>query len=170
MKVTPWDVSGEIDYNKLVKDFGATLIDEKIKKRLKTPLLKRGNYFSHRDFDKWLEAYDKKKIISVVTGRGPSEKMHLGHLVPFLAAKSLQEKYNCKVYIPISEDEKYFIKPNLTIEEVEKFADDNIIDILALGFKPGKTFIVKDFSYSPLYKYSAKLAKLITYSEVKSIF
>ncbi|MBS3159343.1 tryptophan--tRNA ligase [Candidatus Woesearchaeota archaeon] len=170
MKVTPWDVSGEIDYNKLVKDFGATLIDEKIKKRLKTPLLKRGNYFSHRDFDKWLEAYDKKKIISVITGRGPSEKMHLGHLIPFLAAKSLQEEFNCKVFIPISDDEKFFVKEDLNFNKVLEYSKENILDIIALGFKVNETFIFEDFIYTDIYKYAAQIAKRITYSTAKATF
>jgi len=34
MKVTPWEVSGEIDYERLIKEFGTTLISEKIKQRL----------------------------------------------------------------------------------------------------------------------------------------
>ena len=92
-KITPWEVSGEVNYDKLVKEFGTSLINDKIRKRFSSvhPLLRRGIYFSHRDFDKWLEAYDKGKKVSVITGRGPSEKMHLGHLVPFLVAKSLQD-------------------------------------------------------------------------------
>ena len=66
-KVTPWEVSGKVDYDKLIKEFGVTPISDKIKKRLDSchPLLRRGVYFSHRDFDKWLEAYDAKKRVSV---------------------------------------------------------------------------------------------------------
>ena len=95
-KITPWEVSGNVDYGKLVKDFGVTPISESIRKSLEKchPLLRREIYFSHRDFDRWLDAYKKGKRVSVITGRGPSEKMHIGHLVPFLVAKSLQEKFN----------------------------------------------------------------------------
>ena len=32
-KVTPWEVSGNVDYDKLVKQFGTSLISDKIKKR-----------------------------------------------------------------------------------------------------------------------------------------
>ena len=39
-----------------------------------------------------------------------------------------------------------------------------------MGFKEGKTHIIKDFSYPPLYKYSAKIAKLISYSTAKAVF
>ena len=105
--VTPWEVQGQVDYDKLVKEFGTSLINDKIKKKLDKchPLLRRGVYFSHRDFDKWLASHEEGKRVSVITGRGPSAKMHLGHLVPFLVAKSLQDEFDCEVFIPISVDE-----------------------------------------------------------------
>jgi tryptophanyl-tRNA synthetase len=171
-KVTPYEVSGEVDYDKLVKDFGTTLISDKLKKKFEKlhPLLRRGAYFSHRDFDKWLENFEKGKKVSVITGRGPSEKMHIGHLVPFLVAKSLQEEFDCEVFIPISDDEKFFVKENLTYEKALEYSMDNIIDLIALGFKPGKTFIFQDFVFTDIYKYAAKVAKRMTYSTAKAAF
>jgi tryptophanyl-tRNA synthetase len=172
MSVTPWEVSGEVDYGKLVKEFGTSLINEKMKAKLKNshPLLKRGIYFSHRDFDKWLANYEQGKKVSVITGRGPSEKMHLGHLVPFLVAKSLQDEFDCEVFIPISDDEKFFVKPNLSYEQALKFSEDNILDLIALGFKPGKTFIFQDFKYTEIYRYAARVAKRMSYSTAKAAF
>lgn len=171
-KVTPWEVSGEVDYEKLVKQFGTSLINDKISKRVEKchPLLKRGIYFSHRDFDKWLEAHEKGKKVSVITGRGPSEKMHLGHLVPFLVAKSLQDTFDCEVFIPISDDEKFYVKENLTFEQALEYSRDNILDLIALGFKPGKTFIFEDFVFTDIYKYAARVAKRMTYSTAKAAF
>lgn len=169
--ITPWEVSGDVDYDKILKDFGAdkiTLSNAKLKKA--HPLLRRGLYFSHRDFDSWVKAAESGKKVSILTGRGPSEKMHLGHLIPFMAAKSLQDIYNCHVYIPISDDEKFFVKQKLTFEDAGKFADDNILDIISLGFKPGKTFIFRDFSYPKIYPLSARIAKLISYSTAKAVF
>ena len=171
-KVTPWEVEGEVNYEKLVKEFGTSIISEKIKKKLDKchPLIRRGIYFSHRDFDKWLEAHEKGKRVSIITGRGPSEKMHLGHLVPFLLVKSLQEQFNCEVFIPISDDEKFYIKENLSFEKALEYSKDNIIDLIALGFKQGKTFIFEDFVYTDIYKYAAQIAKKITYSTAKAAF
>jgi len=171
-RVTPWEVSGDVNYDKLVKRFGTTLISEKIRKRLDKchPLIRRGLYFSHRDFDKWLEAKEKGKKVSVITGRGPSEKMHLGHLVPFLVAKSLQDEFGCEVFIPISDDEKFFVKEKLSFKDVLEFGEDNILDLIALGFNPKKTFIFQDFVYTDIYKYAAQIAKKITYSTAKASF
>jgi tryptophanyl-tRNA synthetase len=172
MKVTPWEVKGDVDYEKLIRDFGTTKISPEIVKKLEKchPLLRRGIYFSHRDFDKWLSDFDKGKKISVLTGRGPSDGMHLGHLVPFLVAKSLQEIFNCEVFIPISDDEKFYVKEKLTFEKVLETSKENILDIIALGFKPGKTFIFQDFVYTDIYKYAAQVAKKINYSTAKAAF
>lgn len=168
--VNPWSVEGSVDYNKLTKEFGTELIPPSLLKNLTAPVFSRGLYYSHRDFNLWLADAEKKKKVSILTGRGPSEKMHLGHIIPFIAAKALQDKYNCNVYIPISEDEKFFVKKNLTIEDAKKFASDNILDIIAVGFKPGKTFFIRDFSYPKLYEHTSKIAKLINYSEAKAVF
>jgi tryptophanyl-tRNA synthetase len=171
-KVTPWSVEGDVDYEKLIKEFGTSFIPEKVKKRLDKchPLLRRGVYFSHRDFDKWLEAFEKGKKVSVITGRGPSEKMHIGHLVPFFVAKSLQDEFDCEVFIPISDDEKFYVKPNLTYKKALEYSMDNILDLIALGFKPGKTFIFEDFVYTDIYKFAAQVAKRMTYSTAKAAF
>ena len=171
-KVTPWEVSGEVNYEKLIKQFGTTLISDKIQKKLDKchPLLRRGIYFSHRDFDKWIEAHEKGKRVSVITGRGPSEKMHLGHLIPFLVARSLQEEFNCEVFIPISDDEKFYVKEGLSFEQSIEYSRDNILDLIALGFKPGKTFIFEDFVYTNIYRYAAQVAKRMTYSTAKAAF
>jgi tryptophanyl-tRNA synthetase len=69
--------------------------------------------------------------------------MHIGHLVPFMVAKSLQDKFGCDVYIPISDDEKFFVKENLKIDDALKYSYDNILDLIALGFDPKKTFILR---------------------------
>ena len=55
--VTPWQVDGVVDYNKIVQDFGTRLITPEIIEKLQKfsgnvhPLLSRGFFFSHRDLD-----------------------------------------------------------------------------------------------------------------------
>jgi tryptophanyl-tRNA synthetase len=170
--MNPWEVSGKIDYDKLVKEFGTAKISEKIYEKLGNahPLIRRRIYFSHRDFDKWLKDYENGKKVYVLTGRGPSEKMHLGHLVPFLVAKSLQDIFNCDVFIPISDDEKFYVKKDLSFEKSLEYAKDNILDLIALGFDPNKTFIFQDFVYTDIYRYAAQCAKKINYSTAKAVF
>ena len=173
VSVTPWEVKGDINYVKLIEEFGTQRLNDTLFSRLKKPMpppLRRGMCFSHRDLDKWLDAYDNGEKVSVVSGRGPSEKMHIGHLTLYAIPKYFQEAYGCTVYIPVSDDEKFYVKENLKIKDVEKFAKDNILDILAMGFDPKKTVVYEDFEYTKIYKYAAQVAKKITYSTAKAVF
>ena len=46
------------------------------------------------------------------------------------------------MYFQLTDDEKFYSKPNLTLEETRKFAYENALDFIALGFKPEKTKII----------------------------
>jgi tryptophanyl-tRNA synthetase len=167
------EVKGDIDYTKLIEEFGTQYLDNNLFRRLKEPMpppIRRGMCFSHRDLNKWLDAYEKGEKVSVVSGRGPSERMHIGHLTLYAIPKYFQDVYGCTVYIPISDDEKFYVKDNLKIKDVERFANDNVLDILAMGFVPNKTIVHKDFEHTKIYKYTAQVAKKITYSTAKSAF
>jgi len=174
MRVTPWEVKGMIEYDKLVKKFGTTYIKDEDIKKLESLIkdrahfmIRRKHFFSHRDLDKALE----KKDFFLYTGRGPSGKMHIGHLVPFIITKWFQDKFNANVYIEITDDEKFLFKKDMDMEDIEKQADNDIIDIAALGFNPNKTFIFKDTEYiGKSYKALLKIAKKITFSTAKAVF
>ena len=40
-----------------------------------------------REFDKILDRYEQKKPFFLYTGRGPSNDMHVGHMIPFMFTK-----------------------------------------------------------------------------------
>ncbi|PIW34618.1 MAG: tryptophan--tRNA ligase, partial [Nitrosopumilales archaeon CG15_BIG_FIL_POST_REV_8_21_14_020_33_23] len=96
--VTPWHVEGDIDYDKLIKKFGTEKISPDILKRIKKItgedhfMLRRGIFFSHRELNRILEDYDNGKKFFLYTGRGPSGHTHIGHLVPWVFSKWLQDK------------------------------------------------------------------------------
>ena len=97
--VTPWEVEGAdetgIDYDKLIKRFGSSKIDDELIQRLERisgkpvhHLIRRGIFFSHRDLNLLLTLREQGKRFFLYTGRGPSsESMHLGHLIPFIVTK-----------------------------------------------------------------------------------
>ncbi len=177
MKVTPWDVEGNIDYKKLIREFGTSELDEKLREKIKKNagelhvLIRRGFFFSHRDLDKVLEDYEKGKGFFLYTGRGPTGDMHLGHILSFELVRWFQEKFKVNVYIAISDDEKFLQKKGLSMEEVEKYAERNIEDIAAMGFDENKTFIFKDSEYiKNVYRLMLKAAKKVTFSTVRAVF
>lgn len=50
---------------------------------------------------------------------GPSsEAMHLGHLLPFIFTKYLQDAFKVPVVIQITDDEKFFFKGEYSLEVI----------------------------------------------------
>lgn len=175
-EVTPWDVKGEVDYDKLTKDFGLRLIDRKLLDRIKKHskdihfLLKRNIFFAHRDLDWILDKYEQGEKFFLYTGRGPSGKTHIGHLIPWILTKWLQDKFDCELYFQITDDEKFLIKEQ-SFEEIEKNVNDNLLDIAAIGFDPEKTYIIRNTKdIKLLYKIAIKISRNITYSTASAIF
>lgn len=187
-RVTPWDVEGAtvdgvqvaIDYDKLIQEFGTRHIDAALLERFEKvtgwrphPLLRRGTFFSHRDLDFILTRYEQKKPFYLYTGRGPSsDSMHLGHLVPFLFTKWLQDVFDVPLVVQLTDDEKFLFKPALKLEQVHKFAFDNARDIIACGFNLEKTFIFSDLDYvgGAFYHNIVRIARTITTSQSKGTF
>lgn len=175
--VTPWDVSGKIDYDKLIKEFGTKKIDEKLRARLEKNanglhhMLRRDYFFSHRDLDLALEDHEKKKGFFLYTGRAPSGPMHIGHMIPMVFTKWMQDRFGTNLYIEISDDEKFVVKKELDWKTIDRFAYENILDIIAVGFDPKKTFIFKNSEYiRNVYPMVLGVAKKTTFSTAKAVF
>jgi len=175
--VTPWHVEGDIDYDKLIKRFGTEKISSELRDRIKKVtgedhfMLRRGIFFSHREMNRILDDYEKGNKFFLYTGRGPSGHTHIGHLVPWVFARWLQEKFDVNMYFQLTDDEKFYTKPNLTLEETGKFSYENALDFIALGFKPEKTkIIINTRNIQTLYPIAAKVAKKINFSNTKATF
>ncbi|MFC6987640.1 tryptophan--tRNA ligase [Haloplanus sp. GCM10025708] len=171
--VTPYSVDGEVDYEKLLEQFGADqLSDDQITAFPDPvhPLVHRNVFYAERDIDRFLSAVNAGKPHSIVTGRGPSGPMHIGHVVPFYFAKHLQEQTNALVYIPISDDEKYFLK-NMSLEAIGRHTRENILELLAIGFDPDRTRIIVDTADGDVvYPLAAAFAKAVTQSTVEATY
>ena len=175
--VTPWHVEGDIDYDKLIKQFGTQKISNDILTKLQKItgedhfMLRRGVFFSHRDLNLILNNYEKGDEFFLYTGRGPSGHTHIGHLVPWVFAKWLQDKFNVNMYFQLTDDEKFFSKQNLSLEQTSNFALENALDFIALGFNPEKTKIIIDTkNIKTLYPIAAEVAKKINFSNTKAVF
>lgn len=175
--VTPWEVKGNVDYDKLIKEFGTEKIDEKLLKRIQKHtgelhhFLRRKIFFSHRDMNWLLDEYEKGNKFYLYTGRGPSGRTHVGHLIPWIFTKWLQDKFDVELWFQMTDDEKFLFKEELSIEDTNKMAYENALDVIALGFKPKKTFIFSDIDYAKtLYKQGLRVAKKLTLSTAKAVF
>lgn len=177
MTVTPWEVSGEIDYEKLVEHFGTEHITDGLRDRI-TRLagedhfhLRRKIFFSHRDLNWILDMYEKGSEFTLYTGRGPSGDTHIGHFVPWVFTKFLQDRFNIKLYFQLTDDEKFLINPSISGEKALKLTYDNALDVIAVGFDQKKTFIISDMKHADLmYNIALRVAKHVTGSTAKAVF
>ncbi|NXP35790.1 SYWC protein, partial [Leiothrix lutea] len=183
--VDPWNVQTSnakgVDYDKLIVRFGSSKIDtdliiflERATGQKPHHFLRRGIFFSHRDMDQVLDAYENKKPFYLYTGRGPSSQaMHVGHLIPFMFTKFFLEVFDVPLVIQLTDDEKYLWK-DMTIEKAHEYARENAKDFFACGFDVNKTFIFSDLDYlgtsAGFYKNIVKVQKHVFFNQVKGIF
>lgn len=180
-KVTPWDVEGVVDYDKLIKEFGVNYITKEQKEYLKklaekkglseSIFLKRELFFSQMDLGKVIEEHKAGKPIFLYTGRAPGGSMHIGHTIPFLFNKFLQDIFDCNLYIQIPDDEKMLFKKDLTRKKITEMTKSDLDDIAAFGFNPDKTFIFKNLEFvHKMYPLVLEISKRLTLSQAKNTF
>lgn len=179
--VTPHHVEGEIDYVGVMKKFGVDGIDAGLRERFERvigvalhPWIRRGIFFSHRDLSRFLDAFENGEPVYLYTGRGPSsESMHLGHLIPFMLTKWLQDVFDCVVIVQIADDEKYYFK-SLEFADVYRLGFENAKDIIACGFNVKKTFIFSNRNYrlnvAVFEELVSAMKKYVSAREVAKIF
>ena len=174
--VTPYEVKGHIDYERLVKEFGIQRITDKDMKRIEKitkeihPYLRRGIFFAHRDLNWLLDEYEKGNKFFLYTGCGPSGPIHLGHLSIWRFTKWLQEVFDVELWFQFTDDEKFLFKDQ-SYEEIQKWTYENMLDVAAIGFDPKKTHFIIDTKHAGImYPEAIKVAKKITFSTIKSAF
>merc|ERR1712050_222550 len=118
------------------------------------------------------------KPFYLYTGRGPSSAaMHLGHLIPFMMTKWLQDAFNMPLVIQMTDDEKFLWKGVYDDEKGDNLmyfkglTMENAKDIIACGFDKKKTFIFSDLDYvGHMYPNICRIWKAVTYNTAKGAF
>jgi len=175
--VTPWEAEAFVDYDKLIKIFGSKPLTEREVELLKSItgelhlMIRRRVFYSHRDFDRFLEAYKMGVKCALYTGRGPSGHTHLGHILPWIFTKWLQDKMGLEIFFQMTDDEKFWHGEGGSLEDYNRLAYENILDLAALGLDPAKTHVIIDSEDIPfLYPIAVKVAKKITFSIQRAAF
>ena len=168
-----------MELTKLVQEFGvkplpSELIQrvEKLTKRPAHHFLRRGIFCGHRDLEKILDTYEKGEPFYLYTGRGPSsESLHLGHLLPLLFTKYLQDAFDVPLIIQMTDDEKFLRNKERSLTDIEKFTNENLKDLIAVGFNPEKTFIFRDTEMiQVMYPNILKMQRHMTLSKIRTLF
>ena len=175
-KVTPWEISGNVDYEKLLKEFGIREMPELPKQFNESPLFRRKIIFAHRDFNQILEAVKTKKKFAMMTGLMPSGKFHLGHML--LAQQMIfYQNIGAKLYVAVADLEAYATRGKSLKELREIAIDQYLLNYIALGLKPRNL----DFYFqsersddakksNAYYRLASSFSKYATFNEFKAIY
>jgi len=175
-KVTPWKVSGKIDYDKLIKEFGLRPMRFLPKIFNKLSLFRRGIVFAHRDFKRIVEAIQNKKPFVMMTGLMPSGKFHIGHMV---VAKQIvfYQSLGAKIYLAVADTEAYLTR-NPNMKELREIAiKEYLYNYIALGLKPKNC----DFYFqsqrsndgkkaNAYYSLANLLSRHVTFNEFRAVY
>lgn len=176
MKVTPWEFSGDINYNRLMKEFGISPLKELPSVFNKEVLFRRKVIFAHRDIQRILEAAKNRKKFVMMTGLMPTGKFHLGHII---VAKQMifYQKLGAQIYIAVADLEAYNSR-GLPLKEARKTAiEEYITNYIALGLKEKDCDIYFQSSRSKnseksnaFYRLQNLLARYATFNEFKAVY
>ena len=174
--INPWEVSGDIDYNKLLRDFGVTELKDMPKVFTNSLLFRRKIVFAHRDIQRILEAIKQKKPFVMMTGLMPTGKFHIGHML--IAQQMIfYQKLGAKIYIAVADVEAYNAR-NQSLEESRKIAiEEYLSNYAALGLDIKKADIYFQSERSKdakkanaYYRLQNLLARHINFSEFKAVY
>jgi len=176
MKVTPWEVSGDIDYEKLIKEFGIKPMKELPKIFNDNILFRRKVIFAQRDIGRIIDAVKDKKPFVMMTGLMPSGKFHLGHM---LVAQQMVfwQNLGAKLYIAVADLEAYNARQK-TLKELREVAiDQYLLNYIALGVNPKNCEFFfqsersKDAKKSnAYYRLASNFSRYVTFNEFKAIY
>ena len=103
--LTPWEVKGDVKYEKLMKQFGISALNQYLRS-IDSLLIRRNKIFAQRDFAVIDKAIKDKKPFTMMTGCMPTGKFHFGHMIVaehFL----LYQKLGAKVFLAVADIEAY---------------------------------------------------------------
>lgn len=173
--VTPWEVKGSVDYEKLLRDFGLKPMP-KLPKKFDHVLFRRNIIFAQRDFERVIEAVEKKKPFVMMTGLMPSGKFHFGHKM--VADQMIfYQNLGAKLYVTVADVEAYNTR-SPELKELHKIAvEEYLTNYIALGLDTKNL----DFYYqsrrskdgkkaSAYYSLASMLARNATFNEFKAVY
>jgi len=175
-KVTPWEVKGDIDYDKLVKEFGVQHIDKLPKQFSEEVLFRRGIVFAHRGLGHIISAIEHKKPFVMMTGLMPTGKFHLGHM---LVARQMifYQQLGAKIYICVADVEAYNARGQSLEDSRKNAIEEYILNYIALGLKHENCEIYFQSDRSDdskkanaYYRLQNLLAKHATFNEFKAVY
>lgn len=176
-KVTPWEVKGDIDYQKLITDFGLKPLENLPEEFNKNLLFRRKKIFAHRDFNIILKRIQENKPFIMITGLMPTGKLHIGHMI-LVKEIIFYQQLGAKIYLTIADSEAYSARNQSLEVSREKAAYEYLTNYAALGLDLEKCDIYFQTNRSKndatkanaYYRLQNLLSHHITFNEFKAVY
>lgn len=170
-RLDPWGNSEVKDYSRLQSEFGIEPVAPLLPrfKKLGTHL-SRGIDFGQRDLARVLDAIDKNKPFTVMSGIKPDGVFHLGNKMTaddMVFFQSLSKK--ARVFYGIADVEAYNDN-GLSLEQSSKIAVQNVADILALGLDPERTVVYRQSEEMRVMRLATVFSRGVTNNMLKAIY
>ncbi len=168
MNITPWDVEGVVDYDRLIQEFGMRPFSE-VLGEIPNPhkLMRRGVIFGHRDYWRIVEAMKSGDEWAVMSGFMPSGLPHFGHKMT-MDEIIWHQRAGAKAFVAIADMEAHAVR-GLSWKKTQKIGMEYIKSIVALGLEKdaviyfqSKSEYVKDLAF--------ELSAEVNFSELRAIY
>ena len=167
--IDPWGSNLLEDYEKIIKDFGLEVFDEK---SFPDPnrLMRRNVVFAGRDLKVISDAIKNHKKYYVLSGIVPSnEKIHFGNKMVVENIKYFQEHHG-HAYILVADLEAASAR-GISLEDAKKTAlDFHIPAYISLGLDAKKTTFYFQSENKEVMNRAYEFAKKVTYNEFEAIY
>ena len=167
----PFGASEVKDYSKLITEMGLKPIDHSILKRIRTPnrFLRRGIDFAHTDFDKFLDAFERKEPVAIMTGIKPTNEFHLGSKMTAEKIIFFQKEFKAKLFYAIA-DLEALVDNGLPLDEQLKTATHNVADLLALGLDPKNAYIYRQSREQSVMNLAYLFSRKVTTNHMQNLY
>ncbi len=167
--ITPWDVEGAVDYERLMREFGIRPLSEIVDKIPNpNPLMRRGVIFGHRDYDRIVRAMKRGEEWAVMSGFMPSGLPHLGHKMT-MDEIVWHQKMGGKAFVCIADIEAKFVR-GLSREKLKHFGELYVRSIIALGLKPKNCIIYYQSANRYVKDLAIELSSETNFSELRAVY
>jgi tryptophanyl-tRNA synthetase len=169
--IDPFGNSVVVNYEKVIRDMRLKPVDKSILDRIKNPnrYLRRGIDFAHIDFDKFLDAVERKEKVAVMSGIKPTNEFHLGSKITAEKIIFFQKEFGAKVFYAIADTEG-MLDNKLPLDVQAKIAVDNVADLLALGLDPKNAYIYRQSQEIRVMRLAYLFSRGITNNHLRNLY
>lgn len=175
-ELTPWSAPEEVDYDRLIKEFGIKKMTNLPKEFMENMLFRRGTIFAHRDFGLIIEAIKNKKPFVMMTGLMPTGELHIGHLM-LIKQMVFYQKMGAKIYIAVADLEAYNARQKPLTELREVAIEQYLTNYIAAGLDLSKCEVYFQSARSndakksnAYYRLASNFSRYATFNEFKGVY